>query len=109
MRFQEIFRTAVTSGTPATAASSFIPTNFLTRTIQVTSTGVSAASVTISGSNDGVGRVNLGTFALTTAANSDGIVLNAPVNWRFLTVNVTSATGTGEVFVTTTSSESYKD
>lgn len=107
MRYQEIFRTTVTSGTPAVATSGFIPTNYETRTVQATNQAGSA-TVVISGSNDGVGKVALGTFTLGSTGASDGIVLNAPVNWRFLVVDITAQTGTGDVFVTTTSAEAYK-
>ena len=107
MRSQEIFRTTVTSGTPASASSLFIPSNFETRTIQATNLA-SSATVVISGSNDGVGKVKLATFTLATTGASDGIVLNAPVNWKYLTVDLTAQTGTGDVFVTTVSAEAYK-
>lgn len=107
MRSQEIFRTTVTSGTPAAATSAFIPTNYETRTCQVTNLA-SSATVVIYGSNDGVGKVTLGTFTLGTTGASDGIVLNAPINWKYLAVALTAQTGTGDVFVTTTSAEAYK-
>lgn len=107
MRSQEIFRTTVTSGTPAAASSGFIPTNYETRTVQATNLA-SSATVVIYGSNDGVGKVTLGTFTLGTTGASDGIVLNAPINWKYLAVALTAQTGTGDVFVTTTSAEAYK-
>lgn len=108
MRAQEIFRTTVTTGVPAAANSGFVGTNYMTRTIQATNQAGSA-TVVVSGSNDGVGRVTLGTFTLASAGASDGIVLNAPINWKYIYVALTAQTGTGDVFVTTTSSEPYKD
>lgn len=107
MRSQEIYRTTVTAGVPAAANSGFVPTNYEVRTIQATSLA-STATVVVSGSNDGVGKVTLATFTLATTGASDGIVLNAPVNWKYIYVALTAQTGTGDVFVTTTSAEAYK-
>lgn len=109
MRSEQIFTTLVTSGTPAAASSAFIPTNYETRTIQATiDPAMTSATVVVWGSNDGIGKVTLGTFSLTSAANSDGVVLNAAVNWKFIGASVTAAVGTGNVYVTTTSAEAFK-
>jgi len=109
MRSEQIFTTLVTSGTPAAAVSAFIPTNYEVRTIQTTiDPAMTSATVVVWGSNDGIGKITLGTFSLTSAANSDGIVLNAPVNWKYVGASVTAASGTGNVYVTTTSAEAFK-
>ena len=116
MRFQEIFRTAVASGTAASAASGFIPTNYMTRTIQATigaagvaGSGLTAATVVIYGSNDAFGKVVLDTFTLTSGTPSDAVVITAPVNYRYLAVAVSALTGTGELVVTATAAESFKE
>lgn len=112
MRCEQIFTTTITAGTPASAGSTFIPTQYETRTIQATIDAVSgfSATVVVWGSNDGIGKVTLGTFALTQSANSDGIVLNAPVNWRYVGATITASAGgsASNVYVTTTSAEAYK-
>lgn len=110
MRSEQIFTTLVTSGTPAAAASAFIPSNYETRTFQATiDTALTSATVVVWGSNDGVGKITLGTFSLTgSGTNSDGIVLNAPVNWKYVGASVTASSGTGNVYVTTTSAEAFK-
>lgn len=110
MRSQEIFRaTATGTNTLDTTSSVFIPTNYETRTVQVTTNGTSA-TVKLSGSNDGVGKVTLGTFTLSGSTLSDGLVLNAPINWKYLAVDVTAFAGatTQYVIATTTSAEAYK-
>lgn len=107
MRSQEIFRTTITTGTPAATNSGFVGTNYETRTVQAT-TQASSSTIVVYGSNDGVGKVTLGTLTLASAGASDGIVLNAPVNWKYIYVALTAQTGTGDVFVTTSSAEAYK-
>lgn len=110
MRSATIFTaTATSTNTLDSTSSVFLPTNYETRTVQVTTTGT-AATVKISGSNDQIGKVALGTFTLSGSTLSDGLVLNAPVNWRYLAVDVTSFTGatSTQVLVTTTSAEAYK-
>jgi hypothetical protein len=109
MRSEQIFTTLVTANTPAASTSGFIPTNYETRTVQVTiDPALTSATVVIAGSNDGIGKVALGSFALTSAANSDGLVLNAPVNWKYVVATITASVGTGNVYVTTTSAEAFK-
>lgn len=105
MRTETITTIAITSGTPETASSIAIPTNYQTRTVQVTSSGVTSANVTVWASNDGVGKISLNTFSLTSTANSDGFVLNIVPNWKYFGFTVNSATGTGSVTATATFGE----
>ena len=58
--------------------------------------GAFAATVTISGSNDGTNFVTLGTITLSgtaTTADSDGFVIDAP--WSFIRADVSGFSGTG--------------
>lgn len=105
MRTETIGTIAVTAGVPASTSTVAYPTNYQTRTVQITATGVTAANVTVWASNDGVGFITLNTFSLTSSINSDGFVLNLVPNWKYFGFTVNSATGTGSITATATFGE----
>ncbi len=78
------------------ASAAFVPVSNL-RTFQAagtTSAGAGAATVVISGSNDGVNFITIGTITLVlaTSSSSDGFASDAA--WKYVNANVTAISGT---------------
>ncbi len=80
--------------TGASAAFKPVMDNRTFQAVGATTAGAGAATIVISGSNDGVNFITIGTITLTLSSSesSDGFASDAA--WKFVNANVTAISGT---------------